>query len=143
MARPMRESWTKTEFSKSLSSRPSRNTQPEIFLRRALHSLGLRFRLHRRIGKRLTVDIILPRHRLAVFVDGCFWHGCPAHGHAVKSGPNLSGWVKKFASIKEREQRAEQALSEIGFRTVRLWECAIRSDPVQAARVVLAATEMH
>ena len=135
--RTPKESWITTEFSKALSIRSSRNTGPEVTLRCALHALGLRFRLHRRIGERLTVDILLPRHRVAVFVDGCFWHGCPVHGHAVKGGPNRAEWANKLLYVKERERRAERLLSEAGFHVVRLWECAIRRDATRAAEAVL------
>ena len=65
------------------------NTAPEVLLRQAVHAAGGRFRLHRRIAKGCTPDFVLPSRRVAVFVDGCFWHGCPEHGRKTPwTGPN-------------------------------------------------------
>jgi DNA mismatch endonuclease (patch repair protein) len=131
----MAETWVKTRFSKSLSGRSARDTKPELLLRRALHALGFRFRLHRRIGERLTVDILMPRHRVAVFADGCFWHGhgCERGGGRPPRGPNATRWAAKRARVKEREARANELLTAIGYRVVRLWECVILADPAGTA----------
>ncbi|HEX3649745.1 MAG TPA: hypothetical protein VHV49_15075, partial [Pseudonocardiaceae bacterium] len=76
----LRYEWTSTARSGHLRGRKSRDTGPELALRRALHARGLRFRLQIALTPRCRVDIVLPRHVVAVFVDGCFWHGCPEHG---------------------------------------------------------------
>ncbi len=135
----MPESWTKTRFSSSLSGRRSRDTTPEILLRSALHKAGLRFRVHRRIGGQLTADIVLPRHRVAVYVDGCFWHGhgCRHGGGKVPSGPNADAWATKFAKIKEREKRAKRFLQMNDYVVVRMWECVVKTDPVAAAAEIV------
>src|SRR4051794_37476817 len=71
--------WVKTDRSRALSGRRSKDTAPEVALRKALHAAGARFRLHRRIVKGCTPDLVLPGRAVAVFVDGDFWHGCPVH----------------------------------------------------------------
>jgi DNA mismatch endonuclease (patch repair protein) len=133
----MSEQWVRTGFSGSLSGRASRDTVPEMLLRSALHKAGLRFRVHRRIG-RFTVDIVLPRHHIAVYVDGCFWHahGCKHGGGKIPSGPNGDAWAAKFRNVKERERQAESLLAAEGYSLVRIWECSIKKDPAHAATQV-------
>jgi DNA mismatch endonuclease (patch repair protein) len=132
------EGWVPTEASKSLSGRASRDTKPEIALRRALHRRGLRFRVHTRIGDRLTLDIEFPAAKVAVFCDGCWWHGgCPEHPRTPARGPNRERWEAKFASIAEREQRAGRILEGRGYVVFRIKECRIAAD----AEAVAAAVE--
>jgi DNA mismatch endonuclease (patch repair protein) len=134
----MKERWIKTEFSTALSGRRSRNTAPEILLRRALHAAGFRFRLHRRIGQRLTADIVLPHYKTVIFVDGCFWHqhGCKYGGGRVPAGPNAAIWAAKLRRIKEREEMARIILENEGFAVFRVWECAIKADAGRVATVL-------
>jgi DNA mismatch endonuclease, patch repair protein len=99
-----------------------RNTVPEIAVRRALHALGLRFRLHRK-DLPGNPDIVLPRHRLAIFVHGCFWHrhpGCP-NCTTPKTRPDF--WAAKFSANTARDARAVQALRNQGWRVGIVWEC--------------------
>lgn len=124
-----RESWITTRWSKSLSGRPSRDTKPELLLRSALHRMGLRFRVHRRIpNSRLTVDIILPRYRIAVQVFGCFWHGhgCSVGGRKSPEGPNAAAWIAKRERVRESDKRGEALLLQAGISTVVVWECELR-----------------
>lgn len=139
----MPEQWTTTRFSHSLGGRVSHDTVPEKLLRSALHKAGVRFRIHRRIGTRLSVDIIMPSHRIAVFVDGCFWHnhGCNKGGGKIPSGPNADAWAAKFAMVKERESRAKALLERSGFSVLRIWECAVKADPKKAANTVIRFIE--
>src|SRR4051794_39660164 len=82
------DDWVSTpRGSASLAGRTSRDTTPEIVLRRQLHRLGLRYRLHPRLGSRLTADLVFRSARVVVFVDGCFWHGCPIHSRWRPNGP--------------------------------------------------------
>ena len=82
-------------------------------LRKALHAAGGRFRLHRQIAKGCTPDIVLPGRRLAVFVDGCFWHGCPTHGRKTPwTGPNAELWEEKMRRNAERDQRSTSLAEE-------------------------------
>lgn len=99
-----------------------KNTKPELLVRRALHAGGLRFRVHRR-DLPGTPDIVLPRHRIAIFVHGCFWHhhsGCPV-GKLPKSRPEF--WREKFRRNRERDAANQSALEEAGWRVETIWEC--------------------
>jgi hypothetical protein len=80
--------WVATPEGDHLRGRRVRDTRPEVALRKAVHRLGLRFRLHQRVAPRCTADFVLPRYHVAVFVDGCFWYGCPKHGPKMFRGPN-------------------------------------------------------
>lgn len=113
-----------------------RDTAPEVALRRAVHRLGLRFRLQRTLAGRCRPDFVLPGRLLAVFVDGCYWHGCPDHGPRVFRGPNADRWREKLETNRKRDRRNERLLEAEGWRVVRVWECEIRSDVVGAARRV-------
>lgn len=136
----VREQWISTEHSQGLRGRRSTNTEPEVLLRRALHALGARFCLHRRIAKGCTPDIVFPGRRLAVFVDGDFWHGCPAHRpNRDPSGPNREMWRAKFEATKARDERANTIAEDAGWTVIRVWECEVRQDPVATARRVLDA----
>jgi DNA mismatch endonuclease (patch repair protein) len=133
------EDWVPTSRSATLSRRASRDTLPEILLRKALHRAGLRFRLHRRIpGERLTIDIVLPKHRLAVFVDGCFWHGgCELHPRNEPTGPNADRWRAKFDNVAQRERRAARRLAEAGWSVLRVRECDVKAAPEAVAAEIL------
>jgi DNA mismatch endonuclease (patch repair protein) len=133
------EAWTQTVKGQHLRGRRTRNTKPELALRSAVHGLGLRFRIHRAVAPRCTPDFVLPRYRLAVFVDGCFWHGCPAHSPAQIRGPNAERWERKLATNSERDRRNNQAAEKAGWQVVRVWECEIRRDAAAAADRVLTA----
>src|SRR6478752_3692442 len=126
----MAEGWISTQAGRHLSGRRKTSTTPEIALRQALHAAGGRFRLHRRLAKGCTPDIVLPGRRLAVFVDGDFWHGCPQHfpQRSVR-GPNSGLWAAKFAATKARDQRATALAEDAGWNVVRVWECEVRDSP--------------
>jgi DNA mismatch endonuclease (patch repair protein) len=100
-----------------------RNTQPEIALRRALHRLGLRFRLERQVvpGTRRRVDITFGPSKVAVMVDGCFWHGCPDHG-TLPVATNRTFWEQKVARNRERDQDTDARLIAEGWIVERVWE---------------------
>ncbi len=105
-------------------------------LRQAIHALGLRFRLHRRID-RYRPDLVLPKYRAAVFVDGCFWHACPLHGPKKFHGPNAQRWTEKLATNQARDVAANAAVIQAGWRVLRIWECEIKTSPATAAQTVL------
>lgn len=135
----MAEVWVSSDASRHLRGRRKTNTQPELLLRRALHALGARYRLHRQIAKGCTPDLVLPSRRLAVFVDGDYWHSCPVHRRdKTVQGPNAELWTLKLARNKERDRHADQLATTAGWHVVRVWECTIRHDPRAAARQVLA-----
>ena len=107
-----------------------KDTKPEIALRKALTALGLRYRLHRR-DLPGTPDIAFISARVAVFVDGCFWHACPDHGVMPKS--NSEWWRLKLDANRERDSRKDCALSGAGWLPVHVWE---HEDPQFAAQVL-------
>jgi len=113
-----------------MSAIRSKNTKPELTVRRFLHSRGLRFRLHRKDlpGK---PDLVLTKYRTAIFVDGCFWHGheCPRNPKAPAT--NKSYWGPKILRTQQRDRDADQALVAQGWRVIRLWECELGPDALE------------
>lgn len=99
-----------------------RDTAPEMALRRELHRRGLRFRVDTPVlaDKRRRVDIVFGPTKVAVFVDGCFWHGCPEHGTRPRS--NSDWWREKLAANKARDADTDSALHTLGWSVVRAWE---------------------
>jgi DNA mismatch endonuclease, patch repair protein len=106
---------------------PRGNTGVELALRRELHRIGLRYRIHVRALPG-TPDIALTRARVAVFVDGCFWHRCPQHGTSPKN--NSEWWAAKLDGNVERDRRKDLQLQDLGWVPVHVWE---HEDPVVAA----------
>lgn len=101
----------------------SKDTQPELALRRELHTRGLRYRVNRRIvvdGFACRPDVVFPRQHVAVFVDGCFWHACPTHYSPPKT--NVDFWAEKVDRNLLRDRRTDFALEEAGWAVVRVWE---------------------
>lgn len=113
-----------------------RDTPAELALRSALHRRGLRFFVDRPPlpGTHRRADLVFPRARVAVYVDGCFWHGCPIHGTSPKA--NADWWRDKIARNQERDRDTDRQLAEAGWRAVRIWE---HEDIEQAARLVADA----
>jgi len=112
------------------------NTAPEIALRRALHAAGLRFRVAWPVPgmRRRTIDVAFTRAKVAVFVDGCFWHSCPEH--ATQPAANSAWWAGKLAGNVERDAATTAHLESLGWRVVRVWE---HQPTVAAAALVLRA----
>lgn len=112
-----------------------RDTSPELALRKELHRLGLRYRVDfpiRPIGQRLIrPDVVFPARRIAVYVDGCFWHGCPDHG--TRATTNQEYWTEKIATNRARDARLTNALEVDGWTVLRFWE---HDDPLLSARKV-------
>ncbi|MEU5903777.1 very short patch repair endonuclease [Micromonospora sp. NPDC047467] len=129
--------WVATAQGSHLRGRRTRNTAPEMALRRAVHALGLRFRLGRTLFNRCRPDLVFPGPRVAVFVNGCFWHGCPQHGPSRFRGPNAERWRTKIATNRARDQRVDNELIEAGWRVVRVWECEVRRGVEEPARRVV------
>lgn len=113
------------------------DTKPEVALRKALHRLGLRYRLH---AKDLPgrPDLALPRWRAVVFVHGCFWHGhdCPRGARIPKT--NRPYWTAKIARNRVRDQESRRALRRLGWRTITVWECEMKDIDAAARRVARA-----
>ncbi len=130
-------SWASTPGSRaSMQSNRGRDTSPELAVRRRLHALGLRYRVSVRPIKnvRRTADIVFPRARIAVFVDGCFWHGCAEHYQAPAR--NAEFWLAKRIRNQERDADTARILEAHGWRPLRIWEHEVRADPdAVAARI--------
>ena len=113
-----------------------KDTDCEIALRKALFAMGLRYRVDwSPPGSRSKIDVAFTKRRLAVFVDGCFWHGCPVHATAPKS--NAGWWRQKLAANRERDLRLAKSLEDAGWRVLRFWS---HVDPDVAAQKI--ATEL-
>jgi len=104
---------------------PRKNSKPEMIVRRVLHSLGYRFRLHRRELPG-TPDIVLPKHRLAIFVHGCFWHRHPGCRLASTPRTRADFWQSKFDRNVERDAASTHALRALGWSVLVIWECQTR-----------------
>jgi DNA mismatch endonuclease (patch repair protein) len=115
-----------------------RDTAPELLLRRSLWQRGLRYRLQRRVNG-CRPDLIFPRKKVAVFVDGCFWHGCPRHYTRPKT--SRAFWQEKLRANVERDRRQTLALESIGWRVVRLWEHEVNECVSLAADLVQEALD--
>jgi DNA mismatch endonuclease, patch repair protein len=113
-----------------------KHTTPEKLLRSALWAAGMRYRLHGRtpFGR---PDIVFPRWKLAIFVDGCFWHGCP--NHYVRPRSREEFWIRKLRQNIERDQRQTSALESAGWRVLRVWEHEVVHDAASVIPVVKAA----
>ncbi|MGW3964363.1 very short patch repair endonuclease [Amycolatopsis sp. NPDC005003] len=122
-----------------MSKQKSRNTGIEMALRKALHRAGLRYRVHRRPveGVRREADLVFGPARVAVFVDGCFWHGCPEHATWPKN--NADFWREKIETNRRRDADTDTRLGEAGWLAVRIWEH--ESVEVATDRVIMAVRE--
>ena len=122
------------EASSRMARVPQKGTKAELGLRRILHSRGLRYRLHVTVltKPRRVADIVFSSAHVAVFVDGCFWHGCPEHASWPKS--NARFWREKIEANRVRDADTDQRLSALGWKTVRVWE---HEDPSDAANRIV------
>lgn len=98
-----------------------RDTAPELALRRHLHGIGLRFFVDRAPlqGTRRRADVVFPRARVAVYVDGCYWHGCPQHASWPRA--NADWWRLKIEANRARDRRSERQLRRAGWTVIRVW----------------------
>lgn len=105
-----------------MSTARRRDTAPELALRRELFSRGLRYRVAFPVPgqRRRTIDVAFTRAKVAVFVDGCFWHGCPEHGTSPRA--NSEWWNAKLAANRTRDRDTDRMLTELGWTVVRIWE---------------------
>lgn len=120
-----------------------RDTEAEMLLRRALHSLGFRYALHK---KNLpgSPDIALTKYRTVIFVHGCFWHGHKCHRAKIPS-TRTDFWTKKIEGNRARDERVERTLTALGWRVIVVWECALRGSKKIGPLVVArrCATFLH
>ena len=111
--------------SRNMSAIKSKNTKPEIAVRKVLHSMGYRFRLH---GKDLpgSPDIVLPKYRTVIFVHGCFWHRHKDCKYATTPKTREEFWNNKFRSNVERDLEIQEKIKNLNWRSVVIWECEIK-----------------
>jgi DNA mismatch endonuclease (patch repair protein) len=119
--------------SRAMRAQRERDTGIEREIRSRLHARGLRFRVHRRLlkGSRREVDVVFPGAKVAVFVDGCFWHGCPEHGTWPRN--NAAFWREKIEGNVRRDRDTDARLQAEGWTVVRVWEHEAPADA--AARI--------
>jgi DNA mismatch endonuclease (patch repair protein) len=108
------------------------DTRPELAIRSMLHAAGLRYRVNFAPiqGLRCRPDVVFTRAKVAVFVDGCFWHACPTHGTRPKT--NQTYWDDKIARNVARDRRNDAAFAEAGWRVIRVWEHESADDGARA-----------
>jgi DNA mismatch endonuclease, patch repair protein len=124
--------------SREMRAQRERDTGIEREIRSRLHARGLRFRIHRRLlkGSRREVDVVFPGAKVAVFVDGCFWHGCPEHGTWPRN--NADFWRRKIEGNVERDRDTDALLEADGWMVLRVWE---HEPPADAAARIADAVE--
>lgn len=128
-------SWASSDaIRRTMRATRGRDSAPELRLRRECHALGLRYRVDARTleGSRRRADMVFGRAMVAVFLDGCFWHGCPEH--YVQPRRHGDFWSAKLAMNIRRDQEANRSLAEAGWVSYRVWE---HQDPKQAAGQIL------
>jgi DNA mismatch endonuclease (patch repair protein) len=123
----MPDSISKEKRSWNMSRISGKNTKPEIIVRKYLHSLGFRFRIHQKDlpGK---PDIVLPKYRTVVFVNGCFWHRHANCKYAYMPKSRTEFWNKKFNDTIDRDSRNTKALISLGWNVLIIWECEVKNE---------------
>lgn len=116
--------------SRMMSGIRSKDTKPEMTVRRYLHGRGFRYRLH---AKDLpgSPDLVLPKYRVAILVHGCFWHRHPGCRFATTPASNIEKWNTKFQMNVDRDARKLTSLQAAGWRVIVVWECELRRDPLE------------
>ncbi|MBW9205374.1 very short patch repair endonuclease [Mumia sp. zg.B17] len=130
---PGSPSWASSEATRrSMKANRGRDTAPELAVRRIVHARGLRYRVDTRpiavLNRR--ADLVFPRVKVAVFIDGCFWHGCPEHHTVAKV--NASYWAEKVADNRQRDLDTSARLQEEGWLVLRFWEHQLPSEVADA-----------
>ncbi|MBX3706284.1 MAG: DNA mismatch endonuclease Vsr [Pseudomonadales bacterium] len=127
-SRPSDERTTRTR-SKLMKKVRQKHTSAEMSVRRHLHSDGFRYRLHPS-SLPGTPDVVLPRYRTAIFVNGCFWHGHDCKHGSTKPKTNTAFWERKIEGNRMRDARKTALLQSIGWNVIVIWECQV-ADPSQ------------
>ena len=115
--------------SRNMSAIKSKNTKPEIAVRKLLHSMGYRFRLHRK-DLPGSPDIVLPKYKTVIFVHGCFWHRHENCKYASTPKTRKEFWNKKFAENKKRDSEIQEKIKIMGWKYVVIWECEIKNKSI-------------
>ena len=120
----------------------SKDTKPELLVRKGLHARGFRFRLQdRKLPGR--PDMVLPKYGVAIMVNGCFWHGHGGCRYATKPKSNIEFWEKKIARNKHRDEVTAAHLEALGWTVIVVWECELRGKETAEARIQTLAEEIR
>lgn len=119
------------------------NTKPELRVRKALHAAGLRYRLHYPVpgSSRRNIDIAFTRPKVAVFIDGCFWHGCLVHASTPKS--NSDWWMDKIQANHRRDEDTDRILKDQGWEVLRFWEHQDPEDVASRIQLIVRKRRIH
>ncbi len=112
--------------SRNMSAIKSKNTKPEIAVRKILHSMGYRFRLHRK-DLPGSPDIVLPKYKTVIFVHGCFWHRHENCKYASTPKTRKEFWESKFKANVKRDKENQEKIKNIGWQSVVIWECQLKN----------------
>ncbi|BBZ21723.1 very short patch repair endonuclease [Mycolicibacter hiberniae] len=141
---PVTESWASSEHARlTMRANRSRDTKPELAVRRLVHAMGLRYRVDfppLPSNRRMRADLVFTRARVAVFIDGCFWHGCPDHHTVART--NAEFWATKVLGNRTRDERTNAVLTDAGWTVLRFWEHEDPSTAAQAIREVVESTRL-
>jgi DNA mismatch endonuclease (patch repair protein) len=116
--------------SRMMAGIKSKNTNPEMIVRKYIHAQGFRYRLHSR-NLSGSPDIVLPRHRVAIFIHGCFWHRHDSCRYSTTPASNVERWTVKFNANKARDVTNTEKLRSEGWKVIVVWECELRKKPLQ------------
>ena len=125
-----------------MSQVKSKNTKPEMLVRSYLHAKGFRFRLHKKDlpGK---PDIVLPRYKTAIFVNGCFWHGHEGCSYAALPSTNKEFWETKISQNRERDERTYEKLHSMGWNVIVIWQCQLKQKTKEQTLIKLTHDIKH
>ncbi|WP_114793120.1 DNA mismatch endonuclease Vsr [Niabella yanshanensis] len=133
----MADIWSKEKRSEVMSKIRSKDTKPEIMLRKALFALGYRYRIH---NKKLPgkPDIVLPKYKTAIFVHGCFWHYHADCREGRIPNTNSTFWKEKLLKNISRDQKHQEALQQLGWKVLVCWECDIEKNIEMVLKTIIA-----
>ena len=130
----MTDNLTRKQRRHCMSQIKSKNTKPEIIIRKLIWKEGYRYRIgHGLIGK---PDMVFPSSRVVVFIDGCFWHGCPKHCKMPLS--NIKYWEQKIFGNKKRDSKINKRLRKEGWKVIRVWEHNVKNNPKKTITKITA-----
>lgn len=131
------QSWASSDATRRvMKANRRRDTSIELALRKRLHSIGYRYRVDfAPVNPRRRADIVFPALRVAIYVDGCFWHGCPEHYVPPKT--NAEFWATKVENNRARDRQVDAELTQAGWRSLRIWEHEGVDDAVRSIEMLL------
>ncbi|MBD3337615.1 MAG: DNA mismatch endonuclease Vsr [Candidatus Lokiarchaeota archaeon] len=125
----MTDIFTNKKRSQIMASVKNKNTKPEILVRKALFKKGFRYRIN---DRRLpgSPDIVLPKYRTVIFVNGCYWHGHDNCKKQIQPNTNKNFWNSKIQKNKLRDKKVQKELSQLGWKTLVIWDCELRNKEI-------------